>query len=60
MVAVLVGEREADLDDLEKVDVAAQQLVLVVGGAAKLADRARHHARKLRVLQRHWEGNDVQ
>lgn len=38
IVAILVHEREAELDDLQQVDVAPQQLVLVVHCAAELAD----------------------
>lgn len=38
IVSVFVHEREAELDDLQKVDVTPQQLVLVVHCAAELAD----------------------
>ena len=50
VVPVLVHEREPELDDLQEVDVAAQQLVLVVHGAAELANRSDHHTREFCVL----------
>ena len=51
VVPVLVHEAEAQLDDLQQVHVAAQQLVLVVHRAAELPDGPHHHARELRVLE---------
>jgi hypothetical protein len=38
-IAIFVEECQADLDDLEEVDVAAQQLVLVRLGRVELAQR---------------------
>lgn len=48
-LAVLVHERQAQLDDAQQVDVAAQHLVLVVGRRAKLTDRLGHDAGELGV-----------
>jgi hypothetical protein len=39
-VAVLIHESESELNDLQQIDVAAEQLVLVVGCRSKLSDRA--------------------
>ena len=50
-VAMLVHEGDADLDDLEQVHITPQQLVLVVGRAAKLTDGPRYHTGELRVLE---------
>lgn len=52
IVSILVHEREAELDDLQEVDVTPQQLVLVVHCAAKLADRPDNHSREFCVLMR--------
>ena len=48
--ARLVHEGQAQLDDLQEVNVAAQQLVLVVGVAAELPDGPGDDARELCVL----------
>lgn len=48
--AVLVHERESELDDLQEVHVAPQQLVLVVHRAAKLSDWPHDDPRELCVL----------
>lgn len=50
IVSIFVHEGEAELDDLQEVDVAPEQLVLVVHCAAELADGPDHHSRKLCVL----------
>lgn len=50
IISIFVHEREAELDDLQEVDVAPEQLVLVVHCAAELADGPNHHSRKLCVL----------
>lgn len=51
IVSIFVHERETELDDLQEVDVAPKQLVLVVYSAAELADGPDHHSRKLCVLK---------
>lgn len=48
-VAVLVDERDAQLDYLEQVDVAAQRLKVVVGRVEEGADGARNDAGELCV-----------
>lgn len=48
--SLLICESQAQLDDFQQVDVAAQELVLVIDGAAEFTDRPHHHARELRVL----------
>mmetsp|Transcript_16727 Transcript_16727/g.42490 ORF Transcript_16727/g.42490 Transcript_16727/m.42490 type:complete len:350 (-) Transcript_16727:427-1476(-) len=48
-IAILVGKRDAELDELEQVHVAAQRLVLKVNRAIVWPDRAGHHTRKLSV-----------
>lgn len=50
IVSIFVHEREAELDDLQEVDVAPEQLVLVVHCAAELSDGPDHHSRKFCVL----------
>lgn len=50
IVSVFVHKREAELDDLQKVDVTPQQLVLVVHCAAELADRPDDDAGEFCVL----------
>jgi len=45
-----VREREAELDDVEHVDVDAQRLVVVVARALEGADRPRWYAREFSVL----------
>lgn len=52
IVSVLVHEREAELDDLQEVDVTPQELVLVVHCAAKLADRPDDHSGEFCVLMK--------
>jgi len=48
-LAIVVHEGQTQLDDPQQVDVAAQQLVVVVRRGAKFADRASYHARELGV-----------
>lgn len=50
IVSVFVHEREAELDDLQKVDVTPQQLVLVVHCAAELANWPDNDAGEFCVL----------
>lgn len=50
IIPILVHEGEAQLDDLQKVHVAPEQLVLVVHRAAKLTDGSHHHPGELCVL----------
>lgn len=50
IVAILVHEREAELNDLQQVDVAPKQLVLVVHCATELADWSDNNAREFCVL----------
>jgi len=50
ILSLLVHEGEAQLNDLQQVHVAAQQLVLVVGVAAEHPDRPGDYTRKLGVL----------
>jgi hypothetical protein len=49
-VAVYVEEGDAELDDLEEVDVAANGLVVVRGFGVEVADWARDDTGKFRVL----------
>ena len=49
-LALLVTEGEADLDDLQKVDVAAQRLVVKVGRRLEGADGTGDDPRELCVL----------
>lgn len=49
---LFVHEGEAQLDDLQQVHVAAQQLVLIVGVASEFTDWSGHHTWKLRVLKK--------
>ena len=51
VVAILVHERQSELDDLQQVHITAQQLVLIVHRAAELPDGSDHHAGKFRVLK---------
>lgn len=37
-IAILVHESETELNDLQKINIAAQQLILVVGLRSELAD----------------------
>lgn len=50
-VAILVRERDADLNDLEKVDIAAHCLVVVVGRSLEVSYWARYNTRKLGILK---------
>ena len=52
IISVLVHEGEAELDDLQQIHVAPQQLVLVIHRAPKLSDRPHHHPGELCVLGR--------
>lgn len=57
IVPILVHEREAELDDLQEVDVTPQQLVLVVHCAAKLSDWPDNHSREFCVLMKNKDIN---
>lgn len=48
-LAILVHERQAQLDDAQQIDVAAQHLVLVVSRRPELANRLGDDARELGV-----------
>ena len=50
-LAVYVEEGDAKLDYLEKVDVAADCLVVVRGFGVEVADRTRDDAGEFRVLE---------
>lgn len=50
IVSAFVHERQAELDDLQQIHVAPQQLVLVVHCAAELTDRPDHHPGEFCVL----------
>ena len=50
IVAVLVCQRKADLDDLEEVDITSHRLVVVVGRRLEGTDRTRDNTRELSVL----------
>lgn len=50
IISFLVHEREAELDDLQEVDVTPEQLVLVIHCAAKLANRPDDHSGEFCVL----------
>lgn len=52
MFALLVVEGEADLDDLEKVHITPQQLVLVIRRALELTNRSSNNAREFGVLKK--------
>lgn len=52
IVPIFVHKREAELDDLQEVDITPQQLVLVVHCAAKLADGPDNHSWKFCVLMK--------
>eukprot|EP00964_Phaeocystis_antarctica_P049726 scaffold28807_cov67-Phaeocystis_antarctica.AAC.18 len=57
-LALLVTEGEANLDDLQKVDVAAQRLVVKVGRRLEGADGTGDDPRELCVLPTHaWRGS---
>ena len=57
-LALLVTEGEADLDYLQKVDVAAQRLVVKVGGRLEGANGTRDDPRELCVLPKDtWRGS---
>jgi len=49
LLAVLIVKREPDLNDLEQIDVAAEQLILVVGRALELPDGPRDDPRELGI-----------
>jgi hypothetical protein len=49
-VALLIAERDAQLDHLEHVDITPHRLVVVVGPSLELPDRPRDNAGKLCVL----------
>lgn len=48
---LLICESQAQLDDFEQVDVTAQELVLIIDGAAEFANRPHDHPGELRVLE---------
>lgn len=48
--ALFIKESETQLDDLKEVNIASQQLVLVICIASKLSNGPRHHTRELSVL----------
>jgi len=50
--ASLIGEGEAELDDLEEVDVTPQGLVVELLTRSEFSDRPRNNARKLCVLRK--------
>ena len=52
-VALLVRERESDLDDLEEVDITPHGLVVVVRRRLEAPYRSRHDSWKLGVLYTH-------
>lgn len=43
-VAIFIHECEAELDNLQQIDIAAKQLVLVISSGTKLPDRPGHDA----------------
>lgn len=50
IIPFLIHEREPELDDLQEVDIAPQQLVLVIHCAPKLSDRSDNNSGELCVL----------
>jgi hypothetical protein len=51
-LALLVGEGEAQLDDLEQIDVGPDRLVVVVGGRLEVGDGLGDDAGELSVLSK--------
>jgi hypothetical protein len=49
-IAVLIRERDAELDDLQHVDVALECLEVIIVRVLKHADRPRHHAGEFSIL----------
>ena len=47
--ALVVHERDTELDDFEQVDVATQQLILIIRSGAEFSDRSGHDSREFRV-----------
>lgn len=50
IISFLIHEREPKLDDLQEVDIAPQQLVLVIHCAPKLSNRSDNNSGELCVL----------
>lgn len=48
---MFIHKREAQLDYLEQIHIAAQQLVLIVSVASEFSDRSGHYTWKLRILR---------
>eukprot|EP00308_Calcidiscus_leptoporus_P025129 CAMPEP_0119376206 /NCGR_PEP_ID=MMETSP1334-20130426/39513_1 /TAXON_ID=127549 /ORGANISM="Calcidiscus leptoporus, Strain RCC1130" /LENGTH=341 /DNA_ID=CAMNT_0007394727 /DNA_START=40 /DNA_END=1065 /DNA_ORIENTATION=+ len=57
-LAVLIAQREAELDDLQEIDVATDRLVVKVRGRLEVANRPRNHTGELGVHRDVWVVDD--
>lgn len=49
-VSLLVCERDADLNDLEQINITSHRLVVVIGGCLESSYWASHNSREFRIL----------